>query len=123
MSSPKMEDSILQNTKDSIILQATLEWNSKVPACRYCGSKPNSTTILKFEGLPDKCPNRLCRRMTAYDTDGEILSRSRARWGGHVKKEKKVIPKSYLCLDCERIYENETLLQRHCERRKHMQST
>jgi len=124
-----MAESTSQSIRNSTILQATLDWNSKIPACRYCGSKPNSTTILKFEGLPGKCTNSKCRRWTAYSTDIEIKfnekRRQAGRWKDHVKKDKvkKVIPKSYLCLDCELIYENETLLQRHCARRQHMQST
>jgi len=120
-----MEESTSASIRNSTILQATSDWNSKIPACRYCGTKANSDTILKHQGLPDKCPNGKCRRLTSYLTDSEIkfneIKRLEGRWKNHVKKEAKVIPKSYLCLECELIYETESLLQRHCERRRHMQ--
>ena len=121
-----MEGHILQNGKNSTILQATLDWNSKVPACRHCKIRPNSDTILKHNGLPDRCANRECRSTTAYLNDKEyaelksnhLTVRMESRWVNRKPKVAKEVVKRFGCNKCDRIYDDDQGLERH-EKRRH----
>lgn len=115
--------------ENSWILQKTLEWNSSIPGCRWCGKKPNSDIIIKYRGLPPRCVDRNCRKPTAFMSDRELENVNRKRlgnlnnrWKGHDKTFRKPVkpkPKLYACLVCERIYDSETKLEQHKLRRTH----
>jgi hypothetical protein len=123
------------STESSTVLLKALDSSYEIPPCRWCGYVPRRSgrgrpIVLQRSGLPSRCPNRNCRSTTAYLSDAEIRSIKRRqysnlgnRWKGHIplKHSRKVKekPNYYVCLKCERVYENERHLQAHKERRGH----